>query len=335
MTHETDVEDAIDVDDDTLDATPETTALTRAHDRGDLRHGVPTSLDEHIAAYRENAIAQIETRAVILNTVVVSLLRATFPSDYVATRAPDGQVTLYLQGKGCARVRKHLGISIRNPRIERVETGDPDLFYYLSTVDGWCRFTREKIRDVEAGSATTDEVCKGVAGVARELLMRKTARTRADGRATRILAGIDGLPAEYLDEVVWKDTSRRSAQCPKGKGFGSRDERLGAAPANAPDVEPPVCPHCKAKGVYRPARTDQQGKLRAAFYGCPNYSKHKDQKFIVDAADWISKHPPKGLTPSQAAGFTGEPTAAPKQKITAPPVGEVFKGSREPGEDDE
>jgi hypothetical protein len=285
---------------------------------------VPMNITELAAT--GGAVENIQRRGASLDMARRIMVAATFPADYVAFRDPDGRVTLYLQNKGAWRIRDVIGIEtfdLGTP--ERIPTADPKVFYYIQRASARSRLTGQVIENVEGGRSSTEDFCKGKSGVDLELTVRKAARASLEGRAARMLAGLEGIPAEFVDEV-WKDTAKRTAQCPHGKGFGSRDERLGAAPANAPDVEPPVCPHCKARGVYRPAKGD-----RGAFYGCPNYSKHPDKKFIVPADKWIADHPAK-LTPAQAAGFTGAPTAP-------PPVDEVFGNGktreREPGEDDE
>jgi hypothetical protein len=92
------------------------------------------------------------------------------------------------------------------------------------------------------------------------------------------------VPVNQLAEA-WIGTKKSIDQCRRGRGFGTRDERIGGRNEKAPDVDPPICPHCTTPGQYRPAKGD-----RGAFYGCPNYSKHADKKWIVDAARWVADH---------------------------------------------
>jgi hypothetical protein len=312
------------------------------------RPDVPVNLDE-LAAQKAGAIEIIEARAQVLTTLRKAAISATSPEDWLLFKAPDeqgGQVVAYLQDCGADRVRDLYGIEVFNVgRPERVMTNDPLVFHYLIRGSGRCKLTRQVLVDVEGGRSSTDDFCKGKTGVDLELAVRKAARANLDGAITRELAGLKSVPLSELEEV-WTNTRKKTANCRRGRGFGTRDERLGAAAVNAPDVDPPKCPHCGATGVYRPAKG-----TRGAFYGCPQYGKHPDKKFIVDAGEWASKHPKaNGLSPANAAGFTGEPTGPasghtggdpfantrPQGKVTPPSADEVFGNknhTREPGEE--
>ena len=312
--HDPDVDPDVD-DEPTIDGNAQLERIApRRHDLATMNIG--GTLTE-LAALKTGG-DMMKARGALVDMARRIMIAATFPADYVAFRDPNGRVTLYLQTKGAERTVDILGLEtfhVSDP--ERIATADPNVFHYVIRGDARSRLTGRVIENIEGGRSSTDDFCKGKTGLELELAVRKAARKNFEGRCARILAGLEGIPAEFVDEV-WKDTTKRTDQCPRGKGFGSRDERLGAAPANAPDVDPPICPHCKARGVYRAAKGD-----RKAFYGCPNYSKHPDKKFIVDAAKWLADHPAK-LTDTRA------PKASP------PPVNEVFGGrQREPGEDDE
>ena len=84
---------------------------------------------------------------------------------------------------------------------------------------------------------------------------------------------------------------------------------------SAPAVEAPTCPHCAAvdgkpvRLLYRPAKG-----TRAAFYGCPNFEKHPNQRVIVDADKWA------------ASGGVAATKQGPPEAVTR---------GREPGGDDE
>jgi hypothetical protein len=265
------------------------------------RPDVPASLDE-LAVYKSEAVEIMEARGRVLATARTIMIRATFPTDYTLYKKPTGQVTAYLDDNGGDRVRDVLGIEIFDVSTpERITTNDPAVFHYVVTGSGRCKFTGQIIERVEGWRSSTDDVCKGKSGGELEKLVRKSARANLDGSITRTLSGLQNIPLAEL-ETVWaaQTTTKRIADIPLGRGFGS----FGQSPGNAPDVDPPICPHCKTPGVYRPAKGE-----RPPFYGCPKYASHPQKKWFVDAAEWIEKQ--SKLTPAQAAGFTGVPTTPP------------------------
>jgi hypothetical protein len=157
-----------------------------------------------------------------------------------------------------------------------------------------------------------------------ELAVRKAARANLDGNITRELAGLKSVPLADLIEA-WTGTKKSIDGCRRGRGFGTRDERVGGRSEKAPNLDPPICPHCNTRGLYRPAKGD-----RGAFYGCPNYAKHPDKKFIVDAAAWAAQAAAReSLTPNKPA-----PAPAPVAPVTRELTDEdVFGGRREPGQE--
>jgi hypothetical protein len=285
----------------------------------ELRHpGVPVTLGE-LAARKGEAVEIIEARIQVLETLRRASIRATSPADWLLFKSPDeqgGQIVGYLQDCGADRVRDLFGIEVFGvSKPEKVVGVDPKIFHYLITGSGRCKLTRQVLEEVEGGRSSTDDFCKGKEGLDLELTVRKAARANLDGNITRELAGMKSVPVDDLT-AAWAGTSKKVEDCRRGRGFGTRDERLGARTEKAPDVDPPICPHCQSKGQYRPAKG-----TRGAFYGCPKWEKHADKKFIVDAAEWVAKaqqqQPQKPPPPAAAAG-------AP---LTA---NEVF-GAREPG----
>jgi hypothetical protein len=276
------------------------------------RPDIPATLSE-LAALKGEAIEIIEARVQVLATLRKASIRATSPEDWLLFKAPDeqgGQVVGYLQDCGADRVRDLYGIEIFDiSKPEKVNGTEAGQFHYLITGSGRCKLTRQIVEAMEGGRSSTDDFCRGKSGAELELLVRKAARANLDGNITRELSGMKSVPLADLTDA-WTGTRKDVAQCRLGRGFGTRDERLGARTEKAPDVEPPVCPHCKTKGAYRPAKGN-----RGAFYGCPNYGKHPEQKWIVDAAEWVAKQQPK---PAQAA---------------APAPASPANGAREPGQE--
>jgi len=315
---------------DTIDHDPEPDILP-ADALALRRPDTPVTLSE-LAARKGEAIEIIEARVQILETLRKAALRATSPEDWLLFKAPEeagGQIVGYLQDSGCERVRDLSGIEIFNVgTMEKVATNDPKVFHYLISGDGRRKLTGQTIEAVEGGRSSTDDFCKDKTGADLELAVRKAARANLDGRVVRELAGLSNVPLEEIKEA-WSGTTKTIDRCRRGRGFGSRSERLGANSERAPDVEAPVCPHCKSKGVYRPAKGD-----RKAFYGCANWEKHKDKKFFVDADEWVKqqqlqKPPAAAVAPTASGGDAKEPQQ--QQPLSA---GDVFGKNREPGSDD-
>jgi len=286
------------------------------------RPDIPVTLSE-LAALKGEAIEVIEARVQVLETLRRAAIRATSPEDWILFKSPDeqgGQIVGYLQDAGADRVRDLYGINIFDiSRPEKIVGNDPTIFHYLISGSGRCNLTRQVVEEMEGGRSSTDDFCKGKVGAELELLVRKAARANLDGNITRELAGMKSVPVNQLAEA-WVGTKKTIDQCRRGRGFGTRDERVGGFSDKAPDVEPPVCTHCGTKAVYRPAKGD-----RGAFYGCPNFEKHKDKRFGVDAASWVREQ--------KAKTEVAAPTSA-QQKASGPPLSanDVFGNkSREPG----
>jgi hypothetical protein len=277
------------------------------------RPSIPTSLAE-LAALKGEAVEIIEARIRVLETARMAAIRATHPEDWLLFKARDdqgGQVVGYLQDSGCERVRDIFGISIYNiTKPEKVAGADPSVFHYMVSGDGTCSLTAQSIEGIEGGRSSTEDFCKDKTGAALELAVRKAARANLDGQIVRELAGLAGVPIAEL-ETAWTGTHKTIDRCRRGRGFGSADERVGATRQGVPDVDPPICDHCGAKGVYRPAKGD-----RKAFFGCPNFERHKDKKFIVDAEKWVAQ----AQRGAQAATNAGkEPQAAASPQRSEPP----------------
>jgi len=306
------------------------------------RPDVPATLND-LAARKGEAIEIIEARALVLKTLRLAAIRATSPEDWLLFKAPDeqgGQIVAYLQDCGADRVRDLYGIEIFDiSKPEKVQGQDAGVFHYLISGSGRCKLTRQILENVEGGRSSTDDFCRGKTGVELELAVRKAARANLDGNITRELAGLKSVPFEELVEG-WKGTTKNPERCRKGRGFGTASERLGARKETAPDVDPPTCPHCPpvngapVKLKYREAKGN-----RAAFFGCPNFEKHPQQRVIVDAAGWIEQQKKSGAAATEtspAAAPAKKTDSAPPQKATGRPPSqeEIFgRSTREPGED--
>lgn len=302
------------------------------------RPDVPISLDE-LAARKSEAIEIIDARARVLETLRKAAIGATSPEDWLLFKSPDeqgGQVIAYLQDCGADRVRDLYGIEIFDvSRPERVTTADPAIFHYLITGSGRCKLTGQVLENVEGGRSSTDDFCRGKTGVDLELSVRKAARANLDGGITRELAGLKSVPVAEL-EAVWAGSRKDVKGCRRGRGFGTRDERLGGGERPDQDLHPPPC------GVCRKPMDLRKGS-KGFFYSCPDYKAHGRDGRTVDLEEW-KKNPAsrKGTAPDAAeppppnGTTTRRPPPPPAERVARDlRDDEVFgnRRDREPGEE--
>src|SRR5262245_5651050 len=118
-------DDDLERDDDPRPPLATTTALEVR------RPEVPLTLGD-LEVLKGEAIERIQTRDQILLTLRRASIRATMPEDWVLFRAPEGQVTGYLEDAGCMRVRPLWGIRIFNVAPpEKIVGAEPGEFMYL------------------------------------------------------------------------------------------------------------------------------------------------------------------------------------------------------------
>jgi hypothetical protein len=303
------------------------------------RPDVPVNLND-LAARKGEAIEIIEARAQVLTTIRKFAIAATWPEDWLLFKAPveqGGQVVAYLQDCGGDRLRDLYGIEIFDiGRPEKIETNEPSVFQYRITGSGRCKLTQQILENVEGGRSSTDDFCKGKTGSDLDLAVRKAARANLDGNITRELSGLKSVPAGEL-AAVWAGTTKTIEQCRRGRGFGTRDERLGGGVAPDAGIDPPICKLCQ-----KPMNLKKGSK--GHFYSCPNYKDHGKDSYTIDFDKWIAEQQKaKSSTAAAApAPSTGAPVAAgvvPTGKVTPPSVDEVFgpengrRRQREPGEE--
>ncbi len=305
----------------------------------------PVTLNE-IAALKGEALEVIEARVQVIETLRRASIRATSPPDWILFKSPDeqgGQIVGYLQDAGADRVRDLWGIEVfAVSKPEKVAGNDPAVFTYLISGSGRCKLTRQILEAVEGGRSSTDDFCRGKTGADLELTVRKAARANLDGNITRELAGMKSVPIAEI-EAAWVGTTKKVAECRKGRGFGTAAERIGGARAGEPEIDPPKCGVCGAVAKYRAA--NDKGP---AFYGCPNYQQHKDRKWSVKAAEWeagAAQRAAAAATSTSGASSSAPAAAGPgvaPGATTAPPAARVarelganeIKGfGREPGQE--
>lgn len=250
---------------------------------------IPTTINE-LASLGAKGKAVIEAKKEILQTLRIASIQLTMPNDWVLFRVIDERgdtITGFLSDQGCDRIKKMWGIKIHNlTEPERIESPD-GVFAYRITGDGFSETVGEAALNMEGIRYSNERYAdEKTEGIQREVAVRKAARANLDGGIVREIAGLKSVPIQELDKC-WEGTWKKSAMCAKGRGFGSKDTRLGAADEQTGGVDPadvPICEHCKVKLVFRPAKGD-----RGAFYGCPNYAKHPQQKVFVDHAELMKQ----------------------------------------------
>lgn len=284
-----------------------------------LRNGaVPVTIEELAAIASSAAIKNIESRFTIVDTIQVRAIMALFPTDIVVFKAPEesgGQVTGYVMDAGLKRALQAGGIEIfgvSDPvRIEGSEPGTFSIRYWGS---GRSTITGHVIEKVLGARSSTDDACKGLTGIALEDKVLKMARANLDGNIGRKLLGLQNLPAERIQHAWSRCNPPRSLeQCPRGRGFGTREDRQGVG--KAPSVTPPKCTVCGTDGVWRAGKDGKPD-----FYFCPNHQKHPaGKKWFQDAPAWVAKQAPQKPPVQETAAAGSSRSAAP----SGPPAPEV------------
>jgi hypothetical protein len=242
---------------------------------------IPTTINELAALDDKKGLAIVEARSEILQALRVASIKLTMPADWTLFRAVDDRgetITGFLGDQGCDRVKKLWGIQIDNiSEPVRIEAKDGTFAYQL-TGDGKCGVTGECVFDMEGVRYSNERYAEEKPeGIQREVAVRKAARANLDGGITRELAGLKSVPVEELDKA-WEGSWRKSSMCAKGRGFGSKNTRMGQGDEKTADIDPadiPICEVCKTKLVFRP-----NGK--PPFWGCSTYQKHPDNKQTVE-----------------------------------------------------
>jgi len=250
----------------------------------------PVSLDE--LATTADALDILDRRSTVLETARKRGIRLTSPTDWVLFKHPDGSVTGYCSDIGCQRAQDLLGVEILNPSEPVLHASrDGSSFMYLQHADGRSNITGRTVTREIGGRASDDESAKGKSGPALDLHVRKCCRANVDGRIIRKLTGLNGVPENEL-AAAWEGTTKKVSDCHKGRGFGSGDERKGAAQADAPVGEPPTCWICQPVNTVQ-LKYKASG-AKGPFYFCPDYATHppNSERVFVDGAKWLAKREP-------------------------------------------
>lgn len=267
------------------------------------RPSVPTTINELASLDKERGVEIVQQRLQIFNTMRVASIQLTMPNDWTLFRSTDGgveRISGFLGDQGCDRIKKLWGIQVTNiGTMERIEDDKhPGEFAYRITGDGTCGLTGEAVFDMEGIRYSTEKYAtEKPEGIQRVVAVQKAARANLDGGITRELAGMKSVPIEELD-AAWnsaKDTWKKSSLCNKGRGFGSKDQRLGKGDEKSGGVDPqdiPLCDICNVKLTYRAGKKEDNSD---AWFGCPTYQKHPNDKVTISLAklkENIAKRPP-------------------------------------------
>lgn len=247
---------------------------------------VPTNLSEIAASGQAECI--IASRVQIVKTLRKESIRMTRPEDWLLFKdEKTGREIAYLQDTGCQRIAPLWGIEttpVSQTRVPAISNNPEEDFAWETMVDGHCNVTQRNFKGV-VGTRFSDEnyAKQSAVGIRREVAVKKASRANADGTVTRKASGLNAVPIGDLMDA-WDDPKgdRMIPRCAKGRGYGSADQRAGAANEQH-GIEPkfyPECPVCKIKLVWRNGKDGKEG-----FFGCKNYEKHKDTRVIVGLSE--------------------------------------------------
>ncbi|NLT68041.1 MAG: hypothetical protein GXX84_15670 [Acidobacteria bacterium] len=233
---------------------------------------VPVTIDQ-LAAEEKRGIAIVETRDAILVTLRKSSLAATSPSDWVLFRDPDGNVTGYLQDRGCDKIAPRWGIDvIPDGDFEKIDEDD-GTFGYRIRGHAVSRLTGQSVLDMEGIRYSTDDFVKYKKGVELDTLVKKGARANLDGGCVRELTGFKSVNVQEIQEA-WAGTWKKWEMCAKGRGFGSKHERAGVASTTEgtpSEVPIPPCSKCNRPMDFIRAG-ERDGRTWKAYWKCKDYA---------------------------------------------------------------
>lgn len=192
-----------------------TTPLAEANEGGDLvaRDLAITTRDSRSVVERwleegeDKTIARIDAMIKVLDRLRKASIQATQPSDWIVNVSRDfsGNIIAqraYLQDIGAERAGKIWGIAVSEPSIEREDFPDGTYAYHM-VAEATARVTGEKLEYVEGSRWSGDKFFqKGLKDDEKPdpVDLRKSAWANLHGRAVRSLAGLGGVPVEFLAE---------------------------------------------------------------------------------------------------------------------------------------
>jgi hypothetical protein len=261
---------------------PEPSSLAR-------RFVVPVTFEE-LASDIDAGLQMLERRNTLVTSARKWAIAQTWPEDYVVYQSVVGRITCYLSDAGGQRAAAIWGVNVINVSEPQI-VGAPDGKHFAVIVrgDGYSRLSKQTVEGFIGARSSDEKFCEDKSGQQLEIAVKKAARANLDGGIARALMGLKSIPIAEL-AAAWVGSPKSIDNIPKGRGFGTQEERLGATREGTPDVTPPTCTVCKGPDgqplplLYRAGKGD-----KPAFYGCRNWEKHKQVKVIVKAADWVAQ----------------------------------------------
>jgi hypothetical protein len=233
-------------------------------------------------AQTEEGLVVLERGIEIMKVLRAASIALTYPHDWVLFKADD-RITGYCQDAGCQRFSDIWGIEIYNlGEWLRAEDPDDKTFSWTITGDGMSKRTGQIVTGISGTRYSYEDFItkRRLPRLQVETEVKKAARANLHGSIVRELAGMKSVPMEELDNI-WKVAGmgeyKTTKLSPKGRGFGTADERAGGSSDKNGGVDVqdiPFCSFCEPpeRLVFRPEKK---------FWGCRNYKKHESDKMII------------------------------------------------------
>lgn len=229
----------------------------------------------------------------IMKVLRAASIAMTYPHDWVLFKAED-RITGYCQDAGCQRFSDIWGIEVNNLG-DWIRAEDPDTkdFSWTITGDGLSKRTGQVVVGISGTRYSYEEFItrRRLPRLQVETEVKKAARANLHGSIVRELAGMKQVPVEELDQVwavAGMGAYKTSKLCPRGRGFGTGNERVGGASAEKnggiDQADIPMCDYCDP-----PIRLVYREKGDPPFWGCPNYTKHPGKRMTLNHADLLKQ----------------------------------------------
>lgn len=259
------------------------------------RPALPVTVEELANLPEGVGLEKIQNRIKIVDALRRASIALTFPQDWLLFRTPDGAVTAFCQDSGCKRFWQIWGIEIQpTGEAERITDEKTEDFAYKVTGNGLCRATGLFVEGIEGVRYSTEDFCKDLPDLKKEVRVKQAAIANRDGNIIRALAGMKSVSLELLEQV-WAGSGKTVDKCSRGKGFGSKHDRagVGTQSTSAPAAEAPVCAGCNVTMSFIPAG-ERDGQRWEAYYKCKEFKWDSVKRISnghdrITLADWEKK----------------------------------------------